>query len=260
MKKIYYLFIVSLICSSVFAEDTITQASELTNLTEENISTDDLNKEIAKNASLSKPNKPSENTNECGICEQQPIEPCCCYDPCNNIGLSLTFKPAYFWPQDSVYRDIYKGGYMSLFELCYKISHGIGFWTEVGYFHKNEYVTSVNIVSPTSVTQVPLSLGLNYTYCAASWLDIYFKIGPNWLYTKTWVDIPGLQKTVVKNTFGGTFGLGGKIDLTCGWNLELFVNYLYDRKEIKSDNNNYFKSYKIYLGGIQTGVGLGYNF
>ena len=175
----------------------------------------------------------------------------------SEVGLSFAIKGAYFWPQDSTYRDVYgDGGFSPLVEVCYKIYKGLGTWLECGFFYKSDHVTSVDLRAKTNIVQVPLSAGLSYTYPACSFLDIYAKIGPNWMYTKTWVDIPGIQKTVIKNTFGGTFGVGGKFKLSKHWFAELFLNYLYDKKKIKSAE----ETFSTYVGGIQTGVGIGYSF
>ena len=160
------------------------------------------------------------------------------------IGLSLTFKPSYFWPQDRVYRNIYKGGFLPLLELFYR---ELGTWLEIGYFYKRENVDSVDIKEvPTTITQVPLSIGLSYTYSVCSFFDIYGKIGPNWIYTKTWIDIPGLKHTVVEHVFGGTIGIGGKFLLPNRWIIEILVNYLYDRKKIKDSDS--YETFRVYLG------------
>lgn len=177
--------------------------------------------------------------------------------PDSDIGLSFAIKGAYFWPESSVFRDIYgDGNFSPLFEVCYNIYKCLGTWMEAGYFYDSGHVQSVNIYAKTKVTQVPLSAGLSCTYSAASFLDLYVKVGPNWMYTKTWTDIPNLKKTVIKNTFGGTFGVGGKFKFCKHGFVELFLNYLYDKKNIKSADGNFTRK----LGGIQSGVGLGYAF
>jgi len=204
-------------------------------------------------------NKMEEMQTPCGerVCQQAPIDTkCCC--PCCPLGISFAFKPCYFWPQDKVFRRIYDGGYLSLLEMSYNVWRCLGIWLEIGYFFKETHVRSVDIVSPTEITQMPLSIGISYTFKPTCWLDLYLKIGPNWVYTKTWLEIPGLRHTVVKNTFGGTFGGGMKFDLTCGWFLEIFANYLFDRREVHDKNSH--DNFHRYLGGVQTGGGIGYRF
>lgn len=172
---------------------------------------------------------------------------------------TFAFKPAYFWPQEKKrYRGIYKGGFTPLIETCYITKNGPGVFLEVGYFYKKTHKTSVDINAKTTVLQVPLSLGLIHTFCIASRLDFYLKVGPNWLYTKTYLAIPGMKHTVIKNTFGATFGTGIKIHLFKHFFLELFSNYLYDKKKINDRDSG--ESFKVYLGGIQAGGGIGYSF
>jgi hypothetical protein len=93
-------------------------------------------------------------------------------------------------------------------ETCYIAKNGLGPFLEVGYFYKKTHKTSSDVRAKTKVIQVPLSLDLKYTFCITSCLDFYIKMGPNWLYAKTHVNIPGLKRAITKNTFGGTFGLG----------------------------------------------------
>ena len=179
--------------------------------------------------------------------------------PSEKINLSLSFNPSYFWPQDKTFRDIYKDGFLPLFEVSYIFYEGLGTWLEVGYFHKKETITIVDGIRATAkIDQVPLSIGLSYTYDVCSFFDIFFKIAPNWVYTKTYVNVSNMKKTTIKNAFGGTFGLGGSFKFKDGWFIKAFINYLYDKRKIHDQLSN--SSYKVYLGGIQTGAGIGYTF
>jgi hypothetical protein len=176
----------------------------------------------------------------------------------SDVGISIAFKPSYLWFQDKIARDIYKGGFLPLLEVCYNIRKNFHLWLETGYFYKKTDITSINIRTKTNMTQVPLSVGLNYTFYIYSLLDIYLKIGQNWVYTKTYVDIPNLKRTVIKNGFGITLGFGGKIKLVEGLFLEPFLNYLYDKEYVHDSDSEVI--FKRYLGGLQIGAGIGYRF
>jgi hypothetical protein len=183
-------------------------------------------------------------------------EPQCCPAPCYwTKYFSLAFKPSFFWPQGDNYKHIYGEGFCPLVETTYTIYKWFNVFLEAGYYHKNSDVKSVNLYAHCDVTTIPVSFGLNYTYRPTSYIDLYLKIGPNWVYTKTGVDIPGLKKVVKKNTFGGTFGAGAKFYLSHKCFLELFANYLYDEKEIYDQDAN--EKFHRQLGGIQAGIGLG---
>ena len=171
-------------------------------------------------------------------------------------GLSFAFKPAYFWPQDKVFRNIYDGGFIALGEMCYDMYYGLNLFFEIGYFYKGDRVTSIEITSDTTVEQIPISLGLNYIIKCNDAFSLYFKVAPHYLYTHTKIYIPNLDESVVKHTFGGTFGFGGKIFVGKGFFLEPFVNYLYDKRKITDSG----ETFKVWLGGIQAGLGLGFRF
>jgi len=197
-----------------------------------------------------------ENKNEATIDEQKEETE---QNQAEKIDFSMNLNLSYFWPQDKTFRDLYKGGFLPLLEFSYMFYKGWGTWLEVGYFHRKRTITIVDGVRATAkIDQVPLSIGLNYTYVVCSYFDLFFKIAPNWVYTKTYVNVSNMKKTTIKNAFGGTFGLGGSFKFKDGWFVKIFLNYLYDKRKIHdqlSDN-----TYKVYLGGLQTGAGIGYTF
>jgi len=174
---------------------------------------------------------------------------------CKSIA-TITFKPAYFYPQDSVFRDIYSGGFLPLGEFSIYLSSNAFISVEAGCFHKSTYITSVNITSPTSVTNVPMSCYLGYAFNIMKFWDFYAKIGPNLIYTKTYAEIPGLAKIAKTNSFGGSFALGTKFYVIKGLFIEIFANYLYNKKQIENSGD----IFDVYFGGLQVGGGLGWRF
>lgn len=172
--------------------------------------------------------------------------------------VSIAFKPGYFWMQDKVGRNIYKGGYISLLEVTARLYKGLYAWIESGYFHKRKYFTSANVRTKTTLTHVPVSVGVNYSFYICSWLDCYLKLGPNWVYVKTKLPISNVKKVITKNVFGVTMGTGFKIKFWEYLFVEPFVNYLYDKKTINDSSSS--TRFKRYLGGIQTGIGIGARF
>jgi len=166
---------------------------------------------------------------------------------------SLAIKPAYYWPQEKIYRDLYGSGYKTLGEFCYNLYKSLNMFLEVGYFYKKKSVEGIGGIFTSSVQQVPVSLGLNYSYKFKSKFLLYLKMSPNYVYTKTKVHIPNIETKTQKHSFGGTFGAGGKVNFDKNIFLEIFVNYLLNRKTITDHN----QTFKVWLGGIQTGAGLG---
>ena len=189
----------------------------------------------------------------------QTPEPCSCQSPCcQKKYFSIAAKAAYFRPDGDVYHDLYEGGFSPMLEFTFPLPRWFNIFAEGAYFHKNHHITSADLTVKSDVTSIPVSLGMNVTWCVTSFLDIYIKGGPNWIYTKTWVDIPGLKHVVKRNTFGVTIGGGFKVYVAHCTYLECFVNYMYDRREIHDRDAS--DTFHRQLGGIQTGVGLGFKF
>lgn len=168
----------------------------------------------------------------------------------------VSFKPSYFYPQDKNFRRLYNGGYLTLAELGFVLNKRGFLSMEAGCFHKNERISGIDLHLDSSVMVVPLSLYLGYIVAKGSFWDLYAKAGPNLVYGKTDISIPGLPNVEHKWTFGGSFGCGSKFYFPDGVFIEVFLNYLYDKKKIH-DSGDHFS---VYVGGLQAGGGLGYRF
>lgn len=168
----------------------------------------------------------------------------------------ISIKPTYFYPQDKVFRHLYHGGFLGLAELGVMINEKFFLSVERGYFYKKETVSSFDIDSASSVTVVPSSIYLGFVFAHGSFWDLYAKAGPNTVYASTHISIPNLSSHKHKWVFGGSFGCGSKLYFYRGCFAEIFLNYLYDKKQI-TDSGDHFS---VYLGGLQTGGALGYQF
>lgn len=176
-------------------------------------------------------------------------------EPGKPIGF-VSFKPSYFYPQDKNFRHLYKGGYLPLGEIGFMLPKRFFLSVEGGCFHKRKRLTSADLTFSTSVTVVPLSLYAGYIFAQGSFWDLYAKAGPNAVYAKTHITVPGLPSNKREWTFGGSFGAGAKFYFYRGFFVELFLNYLYDKKEIHDSGDRF----SVYMGGLQAGGGLGYRF
>jgi hypothetical protein len=202
--------------------------------------------------------KPCDPNDPCRACKK-PCDPCDpCKDPCRRI-VDIEFKPAYFWPQDSVFRHIYHGGFIALGEVTFYVWRNyLTVFAEGGYFHKKGTIKEPDENVHTTVTQAPVTVGLGFNYPIYYWWDIYAKIGPNYVYTKTTQHSPFFTPKITKHCFGGTVGIGTKFNFLTYALLDIFVNYRYDRKEIHDSLSG--TTFRRFLGGIDAGVGVGVRF
>jgi hypothetical protein len=168
----------------------------------------------------------------------------------------VAFKPAYFYPQSKVFRHIYSGGFTALGEIGFYLTKNFFLSAEGGYFHKNGKIHSFDITSNSSVTQIPLTLYVGYMYSLKSYWDIYGKIGPNLIHTKTMVHIPNRKVEEKKFSYGASLSIGTKFYVYKGLFTEIFTNYLYNQRKIKNNGDHF----SVHLGGWQFGGAIGYRF
>jgi len=169
----------------------------------------------------------------------------------------VEFKPAYFHYQDNVARSIFgHGGYMSIFGFDVEAYKYLHVWIDLGFLFDSGKVKSAN--AKERVTFLPLSLGLKYLYKINNQASLYAKTGPNWTYVSTKVDYPYIQQRVSKNDFGALFGIGSLISLDKNFSLDLFFDYIYNKKSFIDSNSNL--RLKRYFGGFAMGIGLEYGF
>jgi hypothetical protein len=192
--------------------------------------------------------------------EKKPCDECKCDTEIKRCRIvDIEFKPAYFFPQDSVFKEIYEGGFIALGELSFYIyKNYLTLFIESGYFSKTGKINDVDSKVHTSVCQVPVTLGFVFNYPIFSNFDIYAKIGPNYLYTKVKQQSSFFKPKEIINCYGGTFGAGVKYLFLRYCLLDLFFNYRFDKKEIHDSLSD--STFQRYLGGFDLGLGVGCRF
>ncbi len=179
------------------------------------------------------------------------------YDKRYYSGWFIDIKPSYFIFQDNTARDIYgHGAFMITGEIDATLYKYIHAFLDVSYLYKKGKVDIVDIHS--SITLVPISIGLRGIYQIKSYAAVYAKFGPNWIYAHTKQKYPYVKNSVSKKEIGFTCGIGSWFYLGRSFSLDLFADYLYNKKNIV-DNTSNLKLTR-YLGGFQIGAGIAYKF
>lgn len=166
-------------------------------------------------------------------------------------------KTSYFVFQDDTARKVYSGGtFMPSLEGNYRLYKNLHLFSEAAFLYKDGTTEDVN--SKATLILVPISLGLKPIFDVTDQVKIYFKAAPNWYYVREKLKYPFLKRSKSETGFGATFGVGTLKYLSCSWVLDIFVNYLYDRKTIRDSTSDI--KFKRYIGGFQAGAGIGYSF
>ncbi|KPK33356.1 MAG: hypothetical protein AMS24_01480 [Chlamydiae bacterium SM23_39] len=170
---------------------------------------------------------------------------------------SVQLKPAYFYPQDNKFRDIYGSGFMILTEIDGRVYENVHIWADIGFFTEDGKVDSVS--KKSRIYLIPTGVGLKYLHTIyENRLGVYAKIGINYLYMKNKQNYQYVKNKTHKNVIGGTFGIGMVGTIQENFIGSVFLDYLYDKRKIHDSNSN--QKFSVYGGGLVVGIGLGYCF
>ena len=157
----------------------------------------------------------------------------------------IELKAYYFSPSEEVFRDIYGGG------VAYGAEASIGVWEELevwfggSYFSREGELTFTK--EETNLEIIPFGGGVKYRLTSGA-LSLYVGLGLNYYQYK--------EKNPIGDVSEGGLGYIGKVGsyvkVTEGLLIDLYVNYSYCK--IKPAD------FKINIGGIEAGVGIGYRF
>jgi hypothetical protein len=208
-------------------------------------------------------NKPK-NTDECSESSKcLKNEKCECFNFVEESKkypiVEISYKPAYFFPQDSLFRHIYSGGYITLGQILFYLWEDyITLFIEGGYFKKHGKIVEPDGQVSTKIAQAPITLGFGVNYPVFSNFDLYLNIGPNYLFTKETRHSPYFKPKTIKHSVGGTVEGGIKFSLFKYLVLDLFIDYRFNRKKIHDSRSEL--TFHRYLGGVDIGMGLGFKY
>lgn len=158
----------------------------------------------------------------------------------------VELKGHYFSPSEKTFRDIYGGGMMYGAEASIGVWRELEIWFGGSYFSKKGELTFT--IEETKLRIVPIGVGVRYSFPIHEMVNIYGGIGINYYSYKEENPIGEVSKdglgTVVKG--------GGLVKLVKGLIIDAYIGYSYCK--IKPAD------FDINIGGIEAGIGLGYEF
>ena len=160
-------------------------------------------------------------------------------------GFSITAKGGYFAPSDSIFRDIYGNGMSWGGELGFRLSRRLAVWAGADYFSRSGKLVFTQ--EETRIRIVPLTAGLKFEF-PVSRLRPYAGLGIGYFRYKETNSIGTVEK--------GDIGLCGRIGLLIKLGSAFFV----DVQGTWTSCQVQPIEVKANLGGIQAGLGLGFEF
>lgn len=152
---------------------------------------------------------------------------------------------SYFHPVDKAFKNIYGGGVMYGGELDIGIWKNLELWIGGSYFSKKGELTYTR--EKTRLKIIPIGGGVKYRLSAGS-LNIYGGMGINYYQYK--------EKNPSGDVSWGELGVLGKIGCVVkgsgGLITDFYINYSYCKMRPVH--------LEINIGGIEAGIGIGYEF
>ncbi|MEW5900529.1 MAG: hypothetical protein AB1715_03600 [Acidobacteriota bacterium] len=159
--------------------------------------------------------------------------------------LLVKLKGGYFYPANDAFRDIYGGGMAYCLEACTPVSKNIEIWVEVGYFSKAGKLSFTG--ETTRLQIIPAGGGVKYLFPGKK-LRFYSGLGVSYYRFRE----ANLLGTINWGRPGVVVKLGSCFKATEKTLIDLYLNYSYCK--MKSAD------FAFNIGGLELGVGLGYEF
>jgi len=163
----------------------------------------------------------------------------------NASDVIVELRAHYLHPSEKAFRDIYGGGMMYGGEVSIGVWRSIEVWFGGSYFSKKGKLTFTK--EETKLEIYPIGGGLKYKLSTGIF-DLYAGAGLNYYQYKE----SNPLGDVSKGGLGYIGKIGSYVKVTGGFLIDLYVNYSHCK--IKPAD------FKINIGGIEAGVGIGYSF
>ncbi|MFB0564315.1 MAG: hypothetical protein ACETWK_01385 [Candidatus Aminicenantaceae bacterium] len=160
-------------------------------------------------------------------------------------GIIFELKGSYFSPSEKAFKDIYGGGITYGGEVTFDMWRNIELWLGGSYFTKKGKLTFTK--EETKLELIPLGGGLKFRISKG---NVIFYGGAGLHYYQYKESNP-IGKTS-KGRVGYIGKLGSFVKVSGGLLIDLYVRYSYCKLKPAD--------YKVNIGGIEGGIGLGYEF
>jgi hypothetical protein len=158
----------------------------------------------------------------------------------------IEIKGSYFSPSNEDFRDIYGGGLMFGGEITVGIYKNLSFWLGLCFFSKNGVLSFTR--EETNIKNTQFGGGLKYNFFSRGSINVYGGLGLDHFHSK--------ESNVIGEATKNKLGLIGKLGINIlifkKLNVDLFLDYTYCK--VKPPD------FGVNIGGISTGIGLGYQF
>jgi hypothetical protein len=166
-------------------------------------------------------------------------------------------KAAYFRPTNRDFREIYSDGGIYGFEVTGQAWRDLYAWGSADCFYQSGSTSGFE--SSTTLTMVPLGLGLKYLFPVKS-ADFYFGAGMLGTYLHTKDNSPFVIRNSSNWGFGGIVKAGIYILAREHLFIDLFTDYSFMKVDFHHTDGGRVIRHQADLSGWSIGAGIGYRF
>lgn len=170
----------------------------------------------------------------------------------------LEARFGYFYPTSSVLRRIFdNGGIDYQLYVSGPVYKGLNVWAAIDYFAKSG--RSIGGEQKTDIRIIPLSLGLKYI-SNFKVVNPYIALAPRYFFVHVRNHSSSVDRTNSSNGLGGVVEAGVLFNVNKRLVIDLFADYSYMKMHFSHSKIENVKTHTLQVGGLCTGLGLGYNF
>jgi hypothetical protein len=171
----------------------------------------------------------------------------------------LEVKPSYFFFPVSPMKDIYDhGGFEIQGSASIPVCNYLDFYGSIGYRRASGH--ALNTCEKTSLTVVPIDIGLKPIFNFCERFSYFFALGPRFFYFHQHNNSPYVDCSINGGGVGLFVNTGFNVLFADCFLLGIFGEYSYEKKTICPKMPNVFSNGSVQLGGLAFGVSLGYAF
>ena len=170
----------------------------------------------------------------------------------------LEIKPGYFFFSNHTLAKIYHGGFEIQGSGSYPLCGMIALYGSIGYIHAKG--KSLHAHQKTSISQIPIDLGLRAITPLSECVNGYLSIGPRYFYFHQHNDSTYVNRNISRNSLGFFINGGCNFIKNDYLLLGIFGEYGFEQKSFTSKIPNVYGRHGIQIGGFTVGASIGLAF
>lgn len=179
------------------------------------------------------------------------------YAQCEPSWIEL--KPSYFFFTQSPMKDVYdKGGFQIQACASSPICYSLDLYGSIGF--RKAWGHALNSCEETSLTVIPVDIGLKPVFSFCECYNYYFAFGPRYFYVHQHNCSPYVDSIINKSGIGFFVNTGFNVLYRDCFLIGLFAEYSYEKKKVCPQRPRVYSNGSVQIGGVAVGISVGYEY